>query len=92
MRAVPRKTGFEERTRQALGELPAYVRRARRVEDSDLLVEVKAQIQAYNRCYPIERECALRYVPLSAIRFRPREDLGPADLLARFPLLPADGR
>jgi len=151
-RAVPWKTSTAERVEGALGEIPAYVKRALRVERAvDALFRaaerryreglrfvalrrrerdaaagaraseraervlagtvdrfnarwahwlkkdgryaaVNAEIEGYNRWYAVERQCAVKYVPLDSIRQEKRAPLGPDDLLARFPLLGPDGR
>jgi len=152
IRAVPWKTSTAERVEGALGEIPAYVKRALRVERAvDALLRkaerryreglrfvalrrrerdaatgerarerarhvlaetvdrfnarwahwlgkdgryaaVNAEIEGYNRWYAVERQCAVKYVPLDSIRQEKRAPLGPGDLLARFPLLGPDGR
>lgn len=44
------------------------------------------EIERFNRYYPIERQCALRHVPVNALPFRPREPVRVAALLRRYPL------
>jgi hypothetical protein len=144
VRAVPWTTPTEEKVKGALGEIPAYVRRARRVEDAvealhreaaeireEMLrfvvlrrkrVEesddpralealrtsirrfnrrweawireeapidrVNDRIDGYNRHYRMERQCALKYVPLDKVAFTPKERITPESLLEEYPLLP----
>jgi hypothetical protein len=49
---------------------------------------LNARIEAFNRHYPFERQCALRYVPLDAPGFTPRPRISPEDLRERFAPLP----
>jgi hypothetical protein len=56
------------------------------VEADDRFDAVNAEIEAYNRHYPVERNAALKHVPLDQVTFEPKASLGPADVYARFPL------
>lgn len=54
--------------------------------------EVNREIEAYNRYYLIEKECALRSRKLAARGFRPLTRIDEAAVLARFPLLEPGAR
>ena len=141
------KRTLAERVESALGELPAYLRRARRVErvraalfssaareyekrlrfvhmrrnsvqnargdaairrtrrsligalerfdkswtrwvERDAPIErVNEEIRGYNRYFELERQCALKYVPVTAAEFEPQPEVSREEVLARFPLL-----
>lgn len=143
IRAVPWTTSTEEKVMGALGEIPAYVRRARRVEKSIAalhreacevreemlrfvvlrrkrveetgdpraldalrtsirrfnrrwpewlageapLDRVNEEIDGYNRHYRMERQCAVKYVPLDKIAFTKKERITVESMLDRYPLL-----
>lgn len=46
--------------------------------------DVNREIDDFNRYYMLERQAALKYVPLSAVGMEQRRRLGPGDLLARY--------
>lgn len=52
------------------------------------LEPINTLIADYNRWYPLERECAMRYAFHALDNFRPRPSVDPADLAWRRPLLP----
>jgi hypothetical protein len=66
----------------------AFDRRWRRWLERELdLRAVNEEIERFNRCFPIERQCALRHVPPDALAFRPRPAVTVVGLLARHPTL-----
>ena len=140
------KRTLAERVQSALGELPAYLRRARRVErarvslfsvatreyrkrlrfvsirrkslesargdaviraqrglaqaiarfdkswarwiDKDAPIgRVNEEIRGYNRNFELERQYALKHVPVNAVEFEPQPEVTRETLLERFPLL-----
>ena len=141
------KRSLAERVESALGELPAYLRRARRVErvraalfssaareyeerlrfvhmrrdsvqnargdaairrarrslvgaiarfdkswtrwvERDAQIEqVNEEIRGYNRYFELERQCALKYVPVNAVEFEPQPEVSREEIFARFPRL-----
>ncbi len=76
---------------QALAELAAsFERFNRRMRNflSDLDLEPINQLRdGYNRCYLLEKECALRSARLARQGFVPLSPVRVEDLLERFPLL-----
>jgi hypothetical protein len=147
IRATPWRTPLDEQVRAGMGELPAYVRRARRCErkiealfllaarernrllrfvrlrkrqlrtepagrrrdraranlrasiarfnrlwerwivEESPVEDVNREIEAYNRFYPFERECAVRWVPLDRLEFEKRGLLTRDEIRVRFPPL-----
>jgi len=49
---------------------------------------VNERIDGYNRWYALERQCALRYVPVNRVSFAPIEPVTPERARARHPGLP----
>jgi hypothetical protein len=58
------------------------------VEQEAPLAEANRKIDGYNRHYRIEKQCAVKYVPLDKIDFEPRAPLTTDDVYAELPLLP----
>lgn len=48
---------------------------------------VNRQIDDFNRYYNLERQAALKHVPMSFVRADPKDHLGPEDLLQRYRLM-----
>jgi hypothetical protein len=88
--ASPRKL------RQALCELQESVERFncrwRRFLSEVDLTAVNELRDGYNRCYILEKECALRSARLARIGFQPMKPVTVEDLLALLPLLPLSSR
>lgn len=90
---VPVEPTTSRRTlRQALHELCESVERFNRrwqeFLDQVELGALNRLREAYNRYYPLEKECAVRSWRLARHGFQPLAPLTHADLAARFPLLP----
>jgi len=48
---------------------------------------VNRAVEGYNLHYRLERQCALKYVPLDKLRFTKKERVTPESLMEDFPLL-----
>ena len=91
--AKPQSPRGEREVEAAIGNLRSSVDRfngryARWLREEAPLDEVNEEIRGYNENYSFERQCALRYVPLDKVQFKPKALLTESDILARFPLLP----
>lgn len=86
----PRKTAEIEK---AISELQSSVRRfnarwSEWVEQEAPLSRVNTLVDAYNRHYRIEKQCAVRYIPLDKLDFKRRDPLTTDDVFRALPLIP----
>lgn len=80
-------------SRVALGRLGASVarfnRRFRRfIEEDAPLDRANREIDGFNRYYPLERQAAIRHVPLDKLTLEAKTPLTREDLIRELPLLP----
>jgi hypothetical protein len=93
LREQPRDPRKAVEIEKALGELKSSILRFNTrwrdwVEQEAPLARVNTLVDGYNRNYSIEKQCAVRYIPLDKLGFKRRDPLTTDDVFSTLPLLP----